>query len=202
VIIRLPDTVASVSRIPYYILVGATVLSGLSLFVYIVPSLTLTVASWYTMEVGEYVQSLHGIIGIHRTQGAGVFWYCNCSSYCVRTTHRPRCLIHDEAGFYAMLPGHRLYSCRRVPQRSPVADGGTGDRRLVASALAAIGVGWIRRARLLLALLTFGKAILTVCPRRSSGRSRFLPGQCVRGSSSRMAERKYYVAIRALETSD
>ena len=175
VIIRLPDTVASVSRIPYYILVGATVLSGLSLFVYIVPSLTLTVASWYTMEVGEYVQSLHGIIGIHRLKGLEYFgmqlFFILCAYYSPATLFDPR-----RGRFYAML---LATVCTLV----------AGFRSALLWLMAALVIGgWLHRrwqqlalagfaGALLLALLTFGQGRFYQLPETIQRSLAFLPGQ-------------------------
>jgi hypothetical protein len=163
VIIRLPDTITSVSRIPYYVLVSATVLSGLSLLMYIVPSLTMTLASWYSgLEIAEYIQASHGVTIIHRLKGLEYFgiqvFLVMCAYYSPATLFDPR-----RGRFYAMF---LATLCMLV----------AGYRSVLLWAMAAVAIGgWFHRRWRQLALAGFAGALLLMALAFGHGRFYQLP---------------------------
>ena len=173
--IRLPDTVAPVSRIPYYILASAVVLSGLSLLVFVVPSLTPAVTSWYSgLDNSAYVQMRTGSAGIERLKGLmyiGVqLFLLLCAYYSPATLFDPR-----RGRFYALLLANDCILA-------------AGFRNLMVWAMVALVIGgWFyRRWRelawagfvggLLLAVLVFGQGRFYELPGAIQRSLAFLPG--------------------------
>ncbi|HXI84190.1 MAG TPA: O-antigen ligase family protein [Verrucomicrobiae bacterium] len=176
VIIRLPNNVTSVSRIPYYVLVSATVVSGLNLLLYIVPSLTSAVSSWYSgVETHEYLAVLAGQPGIQRLKGLATFGFqlslVLCAYYPPATLFDPR-----RPRFYAMLLG-------------TVCILASGFRNFMLWEMAALAIGgWLQQrwrelvkagffGAMLLALLVLGQGRVYRLPETVQRSLAFLPGQ-------------------------
>jgi O-Antigen ligase len=176
VMIRLPDTITGVSRIPYYVLVSATVLSGLGLLVYIAPSLTPTVASWYSgLDNSAYLSQTAGVHGIQRLKDLVFFGFqlflIVCSYYSPATLFDPR-----RGRFYAML----LATCCILA---------AGYRNFLLWAIASLAIGSVLHRRwrelvtagffgaLLLVLLSFGQGRFYQLPETIQRSLAFLPGQ-------------------------
>ena len=175
VIIRLPDTVTSVARIPYYILVSGAVLSGLSLLVFVVPSLTPAVTSWYAgLDTSAYFKMRTGALGIERLNGMMYFglqlFFLLCAYYSPATLFDPR-----RGRFYALL----------LASASILA---AGFRNLILWAMMAVAIGgWLHRrwrelalagifGALLLGALAFGQGRLYDLPEAVQRSLTFLPG--------------------------
>ncbi len=175
VIIRLPETVTSVSRIPWYVLVPAAVVSGLSLLMYVVPSLTFTLASWYSgLEIHEYIGALQGETGIHRLKGLEYIglqlFLVLCAYYSPATLFDPR-----RGRFYAML-------------LATICILAAGFRSALLWVMAAVAIGgWLHRrwrqlvvagfaGVALVAALTFGQGRFYELPETIQRSLAFLPG--------------------------
>jgi hypothetical protein len=176
VMIRLPDTVASVSRLPFYVLVSAAVVSGLSLLVYVAPSLSSVVTSWYSgLETREYLLVVQREAGIQRLKGLefiGFQLFLVLSAY-----YSPVTLFDPRRGrFYALL-------------LATAAILASGFRNFILWAMAAFAIGgWLRRrwrdlvkaglvGALSLALLIFGQGRIYQLPWTIQRALAFLPGQ-------------------------
>jgi hypothetical protein len=176
VMIRLPNSVTLVSRLPYYVLVSATILSGLSLLLYIVPSLTPAVSSWYTgLDNSAYINTLRDQGGYQRLKGLVFFGFqlflVLCAYYSPATLFDPR-----RGRFYAML---LATACILA----------TGFRNFMLWAMASVAIGgWLHRrwrelatagfvGALLLAVLVFGQGRFYHLPDTIQRSLEFLPGQ-------------------------
>jgi hypothetical protein len=184
VMIRLPDTVTSVSRIPYYILPSVAVVSVLNLLVFVVPSVTPTVMSWYSgLDISAYTETVNaarvaatgGSFGMVRLKwlsdiGFQLFLVL-CAYYSPATLFDPR-----RGRFYAML-------------LATVCILAAGFRNLMLWAMATVGIGgWLHRrwrelavggfvGALLLLLLAFGQGRFYQLPGTIQRSLSFLPGQ-------------------------
>lgn len=176
VMIRLPNNIKLISRIPYYILVSAIVLSGLSLLIFIVPSLTPAVSSWYSgLDNTAYIETrIGGPMGIERLKGlmyvGQQLFLLLCAYYSPATLFDPR-----RGRFYALL---FATACILA----------TGFRSLMPWAIAALVIGgWLYRrwrelivagfvAALFLTLLAFGQGRLYELPDGVQRTLTFLPG--------------------------
>jgi len=184
VMIRLPNTITQVSRIPYYILASGAVLSGLSLLVFVVPSVTPVVASWYSgLDTSAYVATVNraavamagGSFGMQRLKGLMYIglqlFLVLCAYYSPATLFDPR-----RGRFYAML-------------LATVCILAAGFRNLMLWVMAAVGIGgWLHRrwrelavggfiGALLLLLLAFGQGRFYQLPQTIQRSISFLPGQ-------------------------
>jgi O-Antigen ligase len=176
VIIRLPNSVTDVSRIPYYVLMSATVLSGLGLLLYVFPSVTPAVTSWYTgLDNSAYINTLNGQHGFQRLTGLVQFGFqlilILCAYYSPATLFDPR-----RGRFYAML---LAIFCILV----------AGFRNFLLWAMAALTIGgWLHQrwrelvtagfvGVLLLGLLAFGQGRVYQLPETIQRSLTFLPGQ-------------------------
>ena len=104
-LVRLPDSVKPVSRIPYYWLAAATIVSGLQLLVTIFPPMTRFVYGIYTdVDTAAYVNALTGKEVLVRMKGLSTYGLyvvlVLCSYYPVETLFDPR-----RGRFYAALSG-------------------------------------------------------------------------------------------------
>lgn len=183
VMIRLPNSVISVSRIPYYILASAIVLSGLNVLVFVFPSVTPTVARWYSgLDNSAYVETVNtaslslmgGSFGIHRLKG---LMYIGLQLFLVLCAYySPATLLDPRRGrFYALL---LAAGCILA----------TGFRNVILWATAAMGIGggMYRRWRelavagtigvLLVLLLAFGQGRFYQLPQTVQRSLSFLPG--------------------------
>ena len=176
VMIRLPRTITEVSRIPYYIFASAIILSGLSLLLYIFPSITPAVAGWYSgLDNSAYVSTLTDQHGFQRLTGLVQFGFqlmlILCSYYSPATLLDPR-----RGRFYAML---LAIICILL----------TGFRNFLLWAIVAVGIGgWLHRrwrelaiaafvGTLLLAVLAFGQGRVYQLPESIQRSLAFLPGR-------------------------
>jgi hypothetical protein len=176
VMIRLPNTITPVSRIPYYVLVSAAVVSGLSLLVFVAPSLTPAVSSWYSgLDNSAYVEMrAGGQMGIERLKGM-VFvglqlFLVLCAYYSPATLFDPR-----RGRFYALF---LATLCILV----------AGYRNAIAWAMASLAIGgWLHRrwrelvfagfaGGLLVLLLAFGQGRFYELPETIQRSLAFLPG--------------------------
>jgi O-antigen ligase/polysaccharide polymerase Wzy-like membrane protein len=176
VMIRLPNNIKQVSRIPYYILVSAAILSGLSLLIFIVPSLTPAVTSWYSgLDNTAYIETrIGGPVGIERLKGlmyiGQQLFLVLCAYYSPATLFDPR-----RGRFYALL----------FATASILA---AGFRSLMLWAIASLAIGgWLYRrwrelvvagfiGAVFLALLAFGQGRLYELPEGVQRTLTFLPG--------------------------
>jgi len=176
VIIRLPDTVGSVSRIPYYVLGSAAVLSGLGFLLFVAPSLTPAVTSWYSgLDSSAWINMQRGGHSFERLRGMEFLglqlFYVLCAYYSPGTLFDPR-----RGRFYAMLlatvcclvGGYRNVLLWAM---AAVAIGGCLHRRWRQTALA----GFV--GALLLLLLAFGQGRFYQLPEAIQRTLTFLPGQ-------------------------
>jgi hypothetical protein len=184
VMIRLPNNVTAVSRIPYYILASAAVLSGLNLLVYVLPSVTPIVARWYSeLDNSVYAETVNsatvamagGSFGIQRLKGLMYIglqvFLVLCACYSPATLFDPR-----RGRFYAML-------------LATVCILAAGFRNLMLWVMAAVGIGgWLHRrwrelavggfvGAVLLLLLAFGQGRFYQLPETIQRSISFLPGQ-------------------------
>src|SRR6266404_4664223 len=176
VMIRLPNSVTSVSRIPYYILVPAAILSGLTLLQFVVPSVTPAVSSWYAgLDQGAYINMVRGEGGIHRLEGMERFGFQLFLVLCAY--YSPARLFDPRRGrFYAML-------------LATICILAAGYRNMLLWAMVALAIGgWLHRrwrqlavagiaGALLLALLAFGQGRFYQLPETIQRSLAFLPGQ-------------------------
>jgi hypothetical protein len=176
VMIRLPNNVTEVSHIPYYVLVPAAILTGLSFLLFIVPSLTPLISSLYAgLDNSAYVNMLRGEHEFQRLKGMEFLglqlFLVLCSYYSPATLFDPR-----RGRFYAML---LATVC--------ILAGGYRNMLLWAMAALAIG-GWLHRrwrqlalagfaGALLLALLAFGQGRFYELPQTIQRSLTFLPGR-------------------------
>ena len=176
VIIRLPNSITAASRIPYYLLVSSALLSGLQLLLYIAPSLTPTMMSWYSgfdrSLYGGELQVGHGFL---RLKGLATFglqlFLVLCAYYPPSTLFNPR-----RGRFYAML---LAAVCVLV----------SGFRGALLWTAAGFGIsGWLRRrwrqlvvagfvGALLVAGLVFGQGRYYELPATIQRSLTFLPGR-------------------------
>jgi len=176
VMIRLPNSVNLVSRLPYFVLVSATILSGLSLLLYIVPSLTPAVSSWYTgLDNSAYLNTLRDQGSYQRLKGLVFIGFqlflVLCAYYSPATLFDPR-----RGRFYAML-------------LATICILATGFRNYMLWAMASVAIGgWMYRrwreliiaglfGALLIALLCFGQGRFYHLPDTIQRSLVFLPGQ-------------------------
>jgi hypothetical protein len=176
VIIRLPGNVESVLRIPYYMLVPATILSVLPLLLFVAPSVTPTVSAWYSgLDQGAYIDLVRGENGIHRLKGLEIFGFqlflMLCAYYPPATLFDPR-----RKRFYAMLLASVFILA-------------AGYRSMLLWAMVSLAIGgWLHRSwrqlalgafagALLLALLVFGQGRFYELPQTIQRSLAFLPGQ-------------------------
>ena len=176
VIIRLPGSVTEVSRIPYYLFISAAFMSGLNLLIYIVPSLTPTVMSWYSgLDIGLYLGGLHGTQGVQRLKGMMSFGFQLFLLLCVY--YPPGTLFDPRRGrFYAML-------------LATVSILVSGFRGILLWMVAGFGIsGWLRRrwrelvvagfvGAALVAVLAFGQGRFYDLPTTVQRSLTFLPGR-------------------------
>ena len=176
VIIRLPNSVTDVSRIPYYVLVSATVLSGLGLLLYVFPSVTPAVTSWYTgLDNSAYINTLRDQPTFQRLTGLVQFGFQLILILCAY--YSPATLLDPRRGrFYAML---LAIICILL----------SGFRNFLLWAMAALAIGgWLHRrwrelvtagfvGALMLVLLAFGQGRAYQLHESIQRSLTFLPGQ-------------------------
>jgi hypothetical protein len=175
VMIRLPNSVTAVSRIPYFILISAFVLSGVNMLAFLVPSVGSTLNSWYSGLNYDTTSGAISYQGIQRLFGLRHFGsqliLVVCAYYSPITLFDPR-----RGRFYAML-------------LAIVCILATGFRNFLLWAMVAIVIGgWLYRrwreliiagfcGTLLLAVLIVGQGRFYQLPDTIQRALAFLPGQ-------------------------
>ena len=176
VIIRLPNSVTQVSHIPYYVLASAMLVGGLALILFVVPSLTPVVSSWYSgVDMSSYATMLRGEHGFQRLRGMEILglqlFLVLCAYYSPGSLFDPR-----RGRFYVMLLATVCilaggYRSMLVWSMAALAIAGCLHRRWRQTAVAG-SVG-----ALLLLLLAFGQGRFYQLPEAVQRSLTFLPGQ-------------------------
>lgn len=151
VVVRLPDSAKTVSRIPYFILAGAAMTSALQTLAYIYPSLTPRLYFLYSsLDLDMYLGSTGSSERMIRLKGLAFLGYPLMLLLC--SYYPPRTLLYPVRGrFYAMLLG---IGCLLA----------SGFRNILLRAFVAFGLGsWLHRGwREMVAAMALGATLLAM----------------------------------------
>jgi hypothetical protein len=175
VIVRMPQSVKMVSRIPYYLLWGAVAITVLHIIAYVFPQITVWLYFLYSgLDVEPFIAHLRGVEGGGRLKGLAYLGQTLVPLLCAY--YEPLTLFDPRRGrFYALLLG--MVSILL-----------SGFRATFLRAAMAIGIGaWLHRGLrhlaavaamgcFLLALLIAGQGKLYQLPHSVQRTLTFLPG--------------------------